>query len=191
MNHEHLPALKRYTSAKQYEAMQKINDTQSVVKLLMDGAWSRTLGALLRSAWIAPHTYTDADGVVREGWQVTDAGRHAMTLYEAKLEEQRQTEERQERLRQEQLAREAELFGMAVGYFRAVKVQGAYEQMADDWRRKSKELEYECNRFAMERNVWGSKQVFAKAFAAVKEEGAIDLESYEEWKERQMEGYEE
>lgn len=184
MNHEHMPALRKYTSPHQYEALQQIGETKSITPLLMRGASSKTVGALLRSMWIAPHTYTDAEGVVHEGWQVTDAGTHAMRMYEAKLEEQRQYELRQERIRQEQAARETELYGIAVNYFRALKVQKAYERMADDWRQKSKKFEYDCDRFAMQKCVYNPRAIFDKAMVAVKAEGTIDLESYEEWVER-------
>lgn len=138
MNHDHLPALKRYTSSHQYEAMQKIQDTKSMVKLLMDGAWSRTLGALLRSAWIAPHTYTDEEGVVREGWKVTDAGAHAMKLYEAKLAEEQQVKARQE-------DQQAQLYRDSVEWFRLMKICKAandmtanYVRLADEYNNKTK-----------------------------------------------------
>lgn len=94
MNHQHLPALNRYTSPNQYEALQQIGKTHSLTPLLMKGSMSKTVGALIRSAWIASNNFTDEAGVLREGWAVTDAGRHAMQIYEAKLDEQRKLEER-------------------------------------------------------------------------------------------------
>jgi hypothetical protein len=92
MRHEHLPALNRYTSPTQYAALQEIDTNKSFVTLLMQGSMSKTVGALLRSAWIKPETRTE-DGVVRECWIVTDAGKHAMKLYEHKQAEAKRLQE--------------------------------------------------------------------------------------------------
>ena len=84
MNHDHLPALKRYTSQVQYDALKTIEETKSIKALVFSGNSNRTLGVLVRSAWINTFPYVD-DGVKYEGWCVTEAGKHAMTLFEAQL----------------------------------------------------------------------------------------------------------
>jgi hypothetical protein len=84
MNHDHLPALKRYTSQVQYDALKSIDDTKSIKELVFSGSSNRTLGVLVRSAWINTFTYVK-DEVKHEGWCITDAGKHAMTLFEAQL----------------------------------------------------------------------------------------------------------
>ena len=86
--HQNLPALNRYTSSTQYEALCKIKETKSIVPIVFAGGSSRTLGALVRSAWIKSETYTDDQGVTREGWFVTPEGEHAMKLYEIKKAEE-------------------------------------------------------------------------------------------------------
>ena len=84
MRHEHLPALKRYTSQVQYDALKSIEDTKSIKDLVFSGSSNRTLGVLVRSAWINTFPYVD-DGVKYEGWCVTDAGKHAMNMFEEQL----------------------------------------------------------------------------------------------------------
>jgi hypothetical protein len=84
MKHDHLPALKRYTSQVQYDALKSIEETKSIKALVFSGNSNRTLGVLVRSAWINTFPYVD-DGVKYEGWCVTEAGKHAMTLFEAQL----------------------------------------------------------------------------------------------------------
>jgi hypothetical protein len=84
MKHDHLPALKRYTSQIQYEALQSIEETKSIKDLVFSGSSSRTLGSLVRSGWINTFSYTQ-DGVQHEGWGITDAGKHAMALFAEKL----------------------------------------------------------------------------------------------------------
>jgi hypothetical protein len=84
MRHEHLPALKRYTSQVQYDALKSIEDTKSIKDLVFSGNSNRTLGVLVRSAWINTFPYVD-DGVKYEGWCVTDAGKHAMAMFEEQL----------------------------------------------------------------------------------------------------------
>ena len=96
MNHDHLPALKRYTSQVQYDALKTIEETKSIKALVFSGASSRTLGALVRSSWINTFPYVE-DGVKHEGWCVTDAGKHAMGIFAERLrlqqiEEDKQTE---------------------------------------------------------------------------------------------------
>jgi len=98
MTHENLPALNKYTSQTQYEALVEINETNSIVKIVQQGRSSKTLGALIRCMWIKQKDYTDANGVLREGWFVTDEGLHAMSVYKIKYdreqEEARKCEER-------------------------------------------------------------------------------------------------
>jgi hypothetical protein len=115
MKHEHLPALNKYTSKPQYEAMQKIEQTGSLIELISQGRMGTTIGALLRSAWVSSEVVTGANSGTGDRWFVTDAGKHAMKLYEIKLEQERKKEEaaeetlriiaaqRQQRAEQEQL----------------------------------------------------------------------------------------
>lgn len=84
--HENLPALNRYTSAKQYEALSIVRETKSIVELVHRSSSSKTLGSLIRSMWIKTQVYTGEDGVTREGWFVTPDGEHAMKMYEKRLE---------------------------------------------------------------------------------------------------------
>lgn len=84
MTHENLPALNKYTSAVQYEALKEINETNSIVKIVQQGRSSKTLGALIRCMWIKQKDYTDDSGVLREGWFVTETGLHAMNLFAEK-----------------------------------------------------------------------------------------------------------
>lgn len=88
MTHQNLPALNRYTSETQYEALCKIRETKSIVPIVFAGGSSRTLGALVRSMWIKSEVFTDEQGVTREGWFVTPEGLHAMKLYEIKKAEE-------------------------------------------------------------------------------------------------------
>jgi hypothetical protein len=98
MSHKNLPALNKYTSAVQYEALKEINDTNSIVKIVQNGRSSKTLGALIRCMWIKQKDYTDDNGVLREGWFVTEDGLHAMNLFAEK-----------ERAKQDEANRIAEL----------------------------------------------------------------------------------
>lgn len=137
MNYQNMPALNKYTSPIQYEALVEIDKTNSIVPLLMKGSSSKTVGALIRSAWVQSYTFTDEGNVMREGWRVTEHGKHAMTIYEAKMEERRREAERQ-RLEQEQTEREEKvLFDLAVEYFRAKRVTDAAEQAFNAYGRKS------------------------------------------------------
>jgi hypothetical protein len=98
MTHENLPALNKYTSRTQYDALMEIDESKSILNVVMNGASSKTLGALVRCMWIKQKDYTDDNGTVREGWFVTDEGKHAMSMYKVKLdreqEEARKCEER-------------------------------------------------------------------------------------------------
>jgi hypothetical protein len=96
MGYAHLPALKGYTSQAQYDALKSIEETKSLKALVFSGSSSRTLGALVRSAWINTFTYTENE-INYEGWCVTDAGKHAMSIFAERLrlqqiEEDKQTE---------------------------------------------------------------------------------------------------
>lgn len=179
MNHDHLPALKRYTSPQQYAAMQKIDCNKSMVQLLMNGAWSKTLGALLRSAWIAPHTYTDDAGVLREGWTVTDAGRHAMQLYELKAEEEAQEKARLDKVKEK-------LYTMSKEYYRAIKIRAAYAVKLTEWADKAQAVNVDSIQYVREIHSYDARRILEKACADVQAEGPVELESYEEWKERRM-----
>jgi hypothetical protein len=93
MTHENLPALNKYTSAVQYEALKEINETNSIVKIVQQGRSSKTLGALIRCMWIKQKDYTDDSGVLREGWFVTENGLHAMNLFAEKERVRKEEEE--------------------------------------------------------------------------------------------------
>ena len=81
MSHRNLPALNKYTSQAQYETLKEIDETKSIVNIVKDGRSSKTLGALIRSMWIKQKDYTSEDGVLREGWFVTEEGAHAMSIF--------------------------------------------------------------------------------------------------------------
>jgi hypothetical protein len=128
MKHEHLPALNKYTSANQYTALQEIDKTGSITSLITQGRMGTTIGALLRSAWMDSEVLTDTQGVTSERWFVTDAGKHAMKLYEIKAEQERQkAEQRAETQRILQEARdhkkrlEKEAFDKMVEYYATKK----------------------------------------------------------------------
>jgi hypothetical protein len=124
MKHDHMPALNKYTSPNQYAALQEIDKTSSLITLLTQGKMGTTLGALIRNAWIDSETITDAEGVTSERWYVTDAGRHAMKMYEIKqVQEQKAAEARAEiqRIRevqkQQQLDLERDALNNLTSYF--------------------------------------------------------------------------
>jgi len=98
-NHENLPALNKYTSETQYEALKVIAETKSIIKIVQNGSSSRTLGALIRCMWIKQKDYTDDNGVLREGWFVTDAGLHAMSVYKVKYDQEQEEERRRKEYR--------------------------------------------------------------------------------------------
>ena len=95
--HENLPALNKYTSSVQYEALMVIDETKSILKLVQNGGSSRTLGALIRSMWIKQKDYTDDNGVLREGWFVTDEGKHAMSIYKVKYDREQEAKREQDK----------------------------------------------------------------------------------------------
>lgn len=132
MNHQHLPALNRYTSPNQYEALQDIDKTKSLTPLLMKGSMSKTVGSLIRSAWVSAQNVAGDDGVMREAWVITDAGRHAMQMYEAKMEEQRKMEAHLAKVRAERAAAEEKYFDACVKYYEKqldLKAQERYIDM--------------------------------------------------------------
>lgn len=90
MTHENLPALNKYTSRTQYEALLEIDKSKSILNVVMHGASSKTLGALVRSMWIKQKDYTDNNGTVREGWFVTAEGLHAMNTYKIKYDREQE-----------------------------------------------------------------------------------------------------
>jgi hypothetical protein len=97
--HENLPALNKYTSQTQYEALLEIDKSKSILGVVLNGSSSKTLGALVRCMWIKQTDYTDDNGVMREGWFVTDDGKHAMNVYKVKYErEQEEARKYQERV---------------------------------------------------------------------------------------------
>lgn len=90
MSHENLPALNKYTSRTQYDALMEIDKSKSILNVVMNGSSSKTLGALVRCMWIKQKDYTDDNGIVREGWFVTDEGKHAMSMYKVKLDREQE-----------------------------------------------------------------------------------------------------
>jgi single-stranded DNA-specific DHH superfamily exonuclease len=71
-----------------------------------------TLGALVRSAWIDSEVIKDEQGTTSERWFVTDAGKHAMQLFDIKLEQDRKKEEAAaeiNKIREAQRKQQAEL----------------------------------------------------------------------------------
>lgn len=163
MNHQHLPALNRYTSPNQYEALKEIKESKSIVNLLMKTYISKTVGSLMRSAWIKPMTYTDSEGVVREGWDVTEAGQHAMRMFELKLEEKRKEEERLAEIRAKRSLVKKELFNEAVEYYRLVRVRKAYQAKIAELDSQCRKLEGKCNMIGAEFTQSEAKTVFEAA----------------------------
>jgi DNA-binding PadR family transcriptional regulator len=80
------PALKIYTSDRQYEALALIRDTKTIMGLITDGKSSRTLGSLLRSQWITEREYEAEGGVRTVGWFLTPEGENALRVYEVEQE---------------------------------------------------------------------------------------------------------
>lgn len=99
MKHDHLPALNKYTSPTQYTALQEVGKTGSIINMVTQGRLGTTLGALIRSAWIDSEIIKNEEGVTSERWFVTDAGKHAMQLYEIKREQDRVKEEAEAEVR--------------------------------------------------------------------------------------------
>lgn len=128
MNYQHLPALNRYTSPNQYEALKEITASKSLTALLMKGSMSKTVGSLIRSAWIQPENYPDESGVLREGWAVSDAGKHAMGVYELRLEEERKMQVRRDAVVKQRKFTEELLHTGAVLFYRAVMQQEKRQQ---------------------------------------------------------------
>ena len=137
MNHEHLPALTRYTSPAQFYALEEIRKTKSMTNLIMQGRLSKTIGSLIRSAWVKSYTYSGEDGVMREGWCVTEAGEHAMNMYVKREEERererqrvaeakRQMEEARQKIEAAKQFQREELYEAALGFYRAAKVKDMY-----------------------------------------------------------------
>jgi DNA-binding HxlR family transcriptional regulator len=91
---KNFPALKCYTSENQYNALKVIRDTKSITPVLTDGRSSKTLGSLVRSAWIQEREYAD-NKVTRMGWFLTKEGENAIQIYEADQEVKRLIKEDQ------------------------------------------------------------------------------------------------
>jgi hypothetical protein len=139
MKHEHLPALNRYTSQNQYVALQEIDKTGSLVSLITQGRMGTTIGALIRSAWMDSEVIKNEEGVTSERWFVTDAGKHAMQLYEIKLEQDRQKAEAEAECRrirevqkQQQVAIEKETLELMDAYYKhLLEVQA---KLKEEWK---------------------------------------------------------
>jgi hypothetical protein len=146
LKHEHLPALNRYTSPNQYAALQEVDKTRSITTLVTQGRMGTTIGALIRSAWMDSEVITDAEGVTSERWFVTDAGRHAMQLYEIKAEQERQKAEQREKTerllreaREQQERAEREVLAKTAAYFAHKKK--VEEELGVMWDEVVKEVE--------------------------------------------------
>jgi hypothetical protein len=131
MKHEHLPALNKYTSPNQYAALQEVIKESSLVGLLMQGRMGTTIGALIRSAWIDSEVIKNDEGVTSERWYVTDAGKHAMQLYEIKREQDRTKAEAEaecrrirETLRLQQVESERKVQHLLFNYYAAKSSMG-------------------------------------------------------------------
>jgi hypothetical protein len=126
MKHEHLPALNKYTSPNQYAALQEVIKESSLVGLLMQGRMGTTIGALIRSAWIDSEVIKNDEGVTSERWYVTEAGKHAMQLYEIKAEQDKKKAEAEaecrrirETLRLQQVESERKVQNLLFNYYAA------------------------------------------------------------------------
>lgn len=176
MNHQHLPALNRYTSSSQYEALQEIRQSQSIIGLLMKSQMSKTVGALIRSAWIAPCSHTDSDGVVREGWTVTEAGVHAMRMFELRQEEKRKEEERQAVVAAARSVKKQELFNESLVYYRMLRACKEYQDKAAKLIVECRKQEAKCNLIGAELTHNEAKTVFGAASYQVDTESVNDTE---------------
>ena len=163
MNHQHLPALNRYTSPNQYEALKEIKESKSIINLLMKTYVSKTLGSLMRAAWISAVRYTDSEGVIREGWDVTEAGQHAMRMFELKLEEKRKDEERLVVYREQRSVARKALFNEALVYYRLIRVRKAYEAKVAEIQTQCRKLEGKCNMLGADFSQGEAKMVFEAA----------------------------
>lgn len=139
MKHEHLPALNRYTSPNQYAALQEIDKTGSLVSLITQGRMGTTIGALIRSAWMDSEVIKNEEGVTSERWYVTDAGKHAMQLFEIKLEQDRQKAEAEaecrrirEAQKQQQVEIERETLELLDKYYKNLKAKSA--ELHEEWK---------------------------------------------------------
>lgn len=131
MNYQHLPALNRYTSPAQYEALKEIKTSKSLLALIMRGSMSKTIGSLVRSAWIKSLTYSDDAGVLREGWIVTEAGEHALQLYEKRIEEAEQLDRERRRLAALEDERCEKFYDAALKYYKALIETKDHERIAN------------------------------------------------------------
>jgi hypothetical protein len=131
MKHEHLPALNKYTSLNQYAALQEVASEGSLFSLLTQGRMGTTIGALIRSAWIDSEVIKNDEGVTSERWYVTDAGKHAMQLYEIKLEQDKKKAEAEAECRRireamhlQQVELERKVQNLLYGYYAAKSSMG-------------------------------------------------------------------
>jgi len=139
MKHEHLPALNKYTSPNQYAALQEVESEGSLFSLLTQGRMGTTIGALIRSAWIDSEVIKSDEGVTSERWYVTEAGKHAMQLYEIKQEQDKKKAEAEaecrriwEQQRQQQVALEKEALELLDQYYKRVKAMK--EELEGEWK---------------------------------------------------------
>ena len=171
MKHEHLPALNKYTSANQYAALQEVEKSGSLINLVTQGRMGTTIGALIRSAWMDSEVITDAQGVTSERWYVTDAGKHAMQIYQIKaIQEQQKAEARAETQRiiqEERLQRNnrmQETYAKLVTYYETRKKMVA--ELAELW----DILVQSGRQIAMSKEEWHNMKCAAKLKAGVVEE---------------------
>lgn len=162
MRHEHLPALNKYTSQAQYDALKSIDETKSLKKLVFSGSSSRTLGALVRCAWINTFPYVE-DGIKHEGWCVTEAGKHAMSMFEERL--------RLQKIEDDKKAQKLTVYRDCVlhAYTLERDTRARREEIEIEWKKLTDEIE-EARRKVSASGMWLSNHDKTSIIYAVREQ---------------------
>ena len=162
MRHEHLPALNKYTSQAQYDALKSIDETKSLKKLVFSGSSSRTLGALVRCAWINTFPYVE-DGIKHEGWCVTEAGKHAMAMFEERL--------RLQKIEDDKKAQKLTVYRDCVlhAYTLERDTRARREEIEIEWKKLTDEIE-EAKRKVSASGMWLSNHDKTSIIYAVREQ---------------------
>jgi hypothetical protein len=162
MRHEHLPALNKYTSQAQYDALKSIDETKSLKKLVFSGSSSRTLGALVRCAWINTFPYVE-DGIKHEGWCVTEAGKHAMAMFEERL--------RLQKIEDDKKAQKLTVYRDCVlhAYTLERDTRARREEIEIEWKKLTDEIE-EARRKVSASGMWLSNHDKTSIIYAVREQ---------------------
>jgi len=162
MRHEHLPALNKYTSQAQYDALKTIDETKSLKKLVFSGSSSRTLGALVRCAWINTFPYVE-DGIKHEGWCVTEAGKHAMAMFEERL--------RLQKIEDDKKAQKLTVYRDCVlhAYTLERDTRARREEIEIEWKKLTDEIE-EARRKVSASGMWLSNHDKTSIIYAVREQ---------------------